>query len=97
MYGKALSVLSWVVQDRRATMGKYIVILVSVCNAQYSSVVRKLLQSLASDEFKHLAYNKVIPQVKRASQWLNCIKDTNQQVIPNWSRVYSGHFLATGI
>ena len=64
----ALSVLLWVVQDRHATMGKHIVILVSVCNAQYSSVVRKLLQSLASDEFKHLAYNKVIPQVKRASQ-----------------------------
>ena len=26
MYGKALSVLSWVVQDRHATMGKHIIV-----------------------------------------------------------------------
>ena len=50
-------------------------------------------RSLDGDEFKQLAYNKVIPQVKSGSQWLNYIKDTNQQVTPNWNRVYSGHVL----
>ena len=37
MYGKALSVLLWVVQDRHATMGKHIAILVSESRVEQCS------------------------------------------------------------
>ena len=52
------------------------------------------------DEFEHQWYTirwslKERGKVNNKFDLANCVKDTNQQVIPNWSRVYSGCILAT--